>query len=210
MNNGWNALSRWGRVVLGLLLCAMTGCRQTPGKAVIEQAYTQAEAYDWRTVLPLVKDYLVYHPRDAGAHLLLARCYLEVTPPTLAIADGELQTALELAASGGDLGPYADRLTRDQFIAFVHEKRAKMYMRGYQEGLRMSAAPEVLRRQLEHSLDEVQRGLATDSQSSVLLEMQQTLEETLAALESLKLERAPRERRTPGGDTRGWMARNSA
>jgi len=206
MNNAGRNLPRRAGVFLAVLLCLLAACRHTPGKAQIEQAYQHAEAYEWNSVLPLVKQYLIYHPYDAGGHLLLGRCYLEVTPPTLAIADGELQTALALAESGAELGPYAGRMTRDQFIGFIYEKRAKMFMRGYHEGIRMNARSEVLRLQLERSLEQVHRGLAFDPDSPVLQEMEHALLETLAPPEVPPEDFMPPEAPKPREITPTWVA----
>jgi len=62
-------------LVLVVLLCAGYAFAQTDDPALIENAKTFAEIGDWENGLKLLEQYILRHPKDAEARLLLAECY---------------------------------------------------------------------------------------------------------------------------------------
>ncbi len=62
-------------LVLVVLLCAGYAFAQTDDPALIENAKTFAEIGDWENGLKLLEQYILRHPEDAEARLLLAECY---------------------------------------------------------------------------------------------------------------------------------------
>jgi len=62
-------------LTVALAVCAGYAFAQTDDPALIENAKTFAEIGDWENGLKLLEQYILRHPKDAEARLLLAECY---------------------------------------------------------------------------------------------------------------------------------------
>jgi len=169
-------------VMLTGALCATAGCQHPAGGEILEQAYQLGEQYRWSDAKPLVRAYLLDHPDDAAAHYLWGRCYLHNSTPYLALAEGEFKTALNLFRRNNDLGILAAHFNPAQFEAALHRETARVYMRWVHEAAQQGLPAAFIRTQLKRALDEVRQGRALDPDSTVLKEMEQTLEEYFAPL----------------------------
>jgi len=167
-------------VMLAGALCATAGCQRPAGDEILEQAYQLGEQYRWPDAKPLVRAYLLDHPDDAAAHYLWGRCYLHNSTPYLALAEGEFKTALNLFRRNNNLGILAEHFNPSQFEAALHRETARVYMRWIHEAEQQGLPAALVRTRLERALDEVRQGRALDPDSTVLKEMEQTLEGYLA------------------------------
>lgn len=109
---------------------AMVGC--TPRKAD-PSLFSQAEylILDQRfeEAVPLLRQFLVSYPDHAGGHYYLGRCYFAAKDQFwLAIAQGELETALNLFDASGGKSPI-DRFSDTYFGMICHLDIVKIQLK---------------------------------------------------------------------------------
>lgn len=88
----------WLMVALALWPAA---CDRAPKENLLERAETFCLEGRWDESIPLLKEYLLEHPNDPGAHFYLGRCYFNRTPPYLFASAGEYDTALTQFVKNG-------------------------------------------------------------------------------------------------------------
>ena len=81
----------------------------------------------WSEARVVFKKFLLHRPNDAGAHFYLGRAYLFSDDFRPAIAEGELQTALELFVQGGRISPI-ERFGHDYFELICNVESAKVFL----------------------------------------------------------------------------------
>lgn len=88
----------------------------------------------WAEAIPVLKDYLLVHPEDSGAHFYLGRCWLNAPAyrgregPWLVLAEGELRLALELFHAQGRTSTI-ERFSDEYFEVICNIERAKVYLK---------------------------------------------------------------------------------
>ena len=160
-----------------ILAAAVVGCRRDPGPEQLHLAWQHASDRRVDEALPLVKGYLIAHPRDAAAHYVLGKCYLHRQDVNTTLAKGEFETALHCFDTNPDLGVLTPEMTPDQFRSAVHRDIALALMRAIYEGDGQGLPPSVMFPVLDQALDHVRTGLRLDPASSFLREMEQSLTE---------------------------------
>lgn len=96
------SLGRLGRLFLIACGPLLVGCDKAPDDQALQALFDEGEyrclEKQWVEAHAVLKAYLIYRPDHPGAHFYLGRSYLVSHP---AIAEGEIQTALELFIEGG-------------------------------------------------------------------------------------------------------------
>ena len=96
-----------------MLSVGVCACHRSDVSArALDHAERLVKQAQWAGAVPLLKEQLLAHPRDAAAHFYLGRCYLNMKPPVLGAATGEFEAALALFREGGGKSPipeFADR-----------------------------------------------------------------------------------------------------
>ncbi len=116
---------------------ALTGCSGPPGESG-EDRMARAEFLvleeQWAEAISVLKEYLVRHPEDSGAHFYLGRCWLNVAEfngregPWLVLAEGELRLARQLFYAQGKRSTIK-RFPDTYFDIICNVERAKVYLR---------------------------------------------------------------------------------
>ena len=103
----------------------------------------------WNEARAVLKQFLLHRPNHAGAHFYLGRAYLFSDDFRPAIAEGELQTALELFIEGGRISPI-ERFGDDYFelICYVESAKVCLLLTEYlqTQGVPEEAVKPLLRR----------------------------------------------------------------
>jgi len=94
-------------VLLVLVLLGGASCRQAAREDLFARAEYLVLEKQLDEATPLLREYLLTHPKDAGAHYYLARCYAYGSNPWLPLAQGELETALNEFIAQGRKSPIA-------------------------------------------------------------------------------------------------------
>lgn len=81
----------------------------------------------WTEARAVLREFLLHRPNHAGAHFYLGRAYLLSDDFRPAIAEGELQTALELFIEGGRISPI-ERFGHDYFELICNVESAKVIL----------------------------------------------------------------------------------
>ena len=116
---------------------ALTGCSAPPAESG-EDLKARAEFLvleeQWAEAISVLKEYLIRHPEDSGAHFYLGRCWLNVESfngrdgPWLVLAEGELRLARQLFQAGGRRSTIK-RFSDTYFEVICNIERAKVYLR---------------------------------------------------------------------------------
>jgi len=172
--------SAWTVSLSGLLALAAAalaqGCaRPAPPEALAAAVWTQGQENRWGEAMPQAKACVLARPDDAGAHYLLAKCYLNRPDPHLNQAEGELRFALALFERTGSPGLVED-LVEGSFEAALHRDLALTCLRWAREGIRLRLPPDAILAKLRESRDHVGRGLAIDPQNKFLNELKEELD----------------------------------
>ncbi len=145
------------RLVVCLLYAAacplVAGCGAAPDEQEIEDLFDQGEYLcleaRWNEARAVLKQFLLHRPNHAGAHFYLGRAYLFSDDFRPAIAEGELQTALELFIEGGRISPI-ERFANDYFelICYVESAKVCLLQTEYliSQGVPMQPLQPLLRR----------------------------------------------------------------
>lgn len=116
------------RVVSSLLVLAcLCACQRTSERDLLDQAEQLCLAAQWEDAKPLLKQHLLTHPEDSGAHFYLGRCYLLSADFRPLMAEGELQTALSLFLRNGKKSP-VERFKDDYFELICYVESAKVFL----------------------------------------------------------------------------------
>ncbi len=115
---------RIAAVTAGALLSVHCG-RSEPTLDQAEDLYRNQQ-YD--EAIPVLKEYLLRHPDDAGAHFYLGSSYVLMSDPWLVPAMGELQTALALFERSGRISPI-ERFSDTYFELRCHLELAKVLLK---------------------------------------------------------------------------------
>ena len=158
-----------------LALCGV-GCTPVPGADQLREAARLVQETNLEEAEPLIRDYLYHHPRDPGAHVLLARCYLYTFEVNLTIAAGELETARFWLDQTGDPGPVRTFGEQQDDIRFViHHDLARTYTRAIYHALENPLPPHALRAMAQRALDNIDAALALQPDHALLRDMRQEL-----------------------------------
>jgi tetratricopeptide (TPR) repeat protein len=160
-----------------LLAAALAGCRREAGPEVLQQAWKFAAARMFDEALPLVKEYLVWHPEDAAAHYVLGNCYLHQKEVNTTLARGEFETAMRHFEKRRELGVLAAEMTAELFQSTLHRETALALMRALYEGNGKGIPANMMYPVLDQALQEVREGLRFDPSSGFLKDMESSLEE---------------------------------
>ncbi|HNV20476.1 MAG TPA: hypothetical protein PLB67_20025 [Candidatus Hydrogenedentes bacterium] len=116
---------------------ALTGCSAPPAESG-EDLKARAEFLvleeQWAEAISVLKEYLIRHPEDSGAHFYLGRCWLNVAEfngregPWLVLAEGELRLARQLFYAQGKRSTIK-RFPDTYFDIICNIERAKVYLR---------------------------------------------------------------------------------
>ncbi|MEA3365186.1 MAG: hypothetical protein U9Q79_06045 [Candidatus Hydrogenedentes bacterium] len=127
---------RTGALVLAICILSPS-CGETPEEShqdlMAHAEYLVREAR-WADAIDVLKQYLVVHPEDSGAHFYLGRCWLNVPEfkghegPWLVLAEGELNLALDLFHEQGGKSTI-ERFSDEYFQVICHLERAKVYLK---------------------------------------------------------------------------------
>lgn len=128
---------RGAGVILVACCCVMGACSRPPAAApedLMSQAEYLVREERWADAIPVLKQYLLSHPEDSGAHFYLGRCWLNVESfngrdgPWLVLAEGELRLARQLFQAGGRRSTIK-RFSDTYFEVICNIERAKVYLR---------------------------------------------------------------------------------
>ena len=119
------------------------GCRQAPPPELPPQVATLIQEQKWDEAIAPVKHHLLVSPGDAAAHFYLGACYVGLRDPVLAVAEGELKTALTLFRQSGATGPVADMTAKD-FELRCYLEMANVYILSIKAVARANANPAAL------------------------------------------------------------------
>lgn len=106
-----------------LMLLLFAGCGADPPKPNLAEAEILVLDQKWVEAREMLKQYLVNHPDDAGAHFYLGRCYMLGEPLWPVVAEGEFQTALQLFNRNGKVSPL-ERYSSQVFEWFCYKEMA--------------------------------------------------------------------------------------
>ena len=107
------------------------------------QIPTLIQEQKWDEAIPLIKHHLLARPGDAAAHFYLGACYVGLRDPVLAVAEGELKTALTLFRQSDATGPVADMTAKD-FELRCYLEIANVYILSIGAAARANANPAAL------------------------------------------------------------------
>ncbi len=165
-------------LIASLVLAVGCGPHGTSDPLLLK-AYELGEAYQWETARSYVKRYLAHNPDSAPGHLLYAKSYLRVPDANLAIAKGELDTALTLFEASPDLGVLTGKWTSDEFLGLIHHEMATVYLRRIYILSSNGMGTPIIRHDLEAARRQVELGLKADPASKSLQMMRTTLDELM-------------------------------
>ena len=121
-----------GRLACLLLLASgplPAGCERFPDEQGLQSLFDEGEYLcreaRWEEARTVLREYLLYDPYHAGAHFYLGRAYLFSEDFRPVIAEGELQTALELFVDAGRISPI-ERFGHDYFELICYVESAKV------------------------------------------------------------------------------------
>jgi hypothetical protein len=161
------------------VLAAGCGGESEPHPAVLIRALEHGLKHEWDAAQPLIREYLLGHPEDAGAHWLWGCAHLHRKQPWMSIADGEFETALALLRKSGDPGAIRHVVSAGRFEGMIYEKKALIHMRLAHEILAHTMPEHMVRPHLQKALVLVRKGRNADPASRKLREMEETLEKSL-------------------------------
>lgn len=157
--------------MVAVLASCLCGCVRTSEEDLMARAEELCLAAQWEEAKPLLKRRLLTHPDDPGAHFYLGRCYLLSADFRPVLAEGELQTALNLFLRNGKKSPI-ERFQDDYFELICHIESAKvglMQARILQEnGAQLWQLRLLLERSRDHA--ETARKIRPDSDDVAALE----------------------------------------
>jgi len=129
----------------------LVGCDRSPDEQELQALFDDGEnlcrEQKWEKARAVLKEYLLYDPDHAGAHFYLGRTYFYFRP---AIAEGELQTALELFVEGGRISTI-ERFGHDYFEYICNLESAKICLLQVDLGLELGAPPAATEPLLERA-----------------------------------------------------------
>lgn len=166
------------------------GCGGPPSEEELQTLFDQGESLcleaRWVEARAVLQEFLLYRPNHAGAHFYLGRTYFYFRP---ALAEGELQTALELFIEGGRVSPI-ERYGADYFELINNVESAKVCLLqiDLMPNLRMSPAA---RRPL---LDRAERYLRKADAVMPGTKEVEGLEEAIAGYRDLRSRAFPKDR----------------
>jgi len=164
------------RLCVAVALLALPGCGTAPNKELLWDAWQRCEALEYATAMPLVRVYLLRHPRDPVAHYLLGKCYFNYPEPELTLAKGQFDMARFLFDADGNLSALEGVMSASEFQATLHCDTALALMRAVVEadkaGMPQHAALPVLKTAMDHA----RKGLYHNPDSSFLRELVFSLE----------------------------------
>ena len=127
------------------------GCGRPPSEEELQRLFDQGESLcleaQWVEARAPLQEFLRYRPNHAGAHFYLGRTYFYFRP---AIAEGELQTALELFIEGGRISPI-ERYGADYFELINNVESAKVCLLQIDLMLTLRAPPAAMRPLLDRA-----------------------------------------------------------
>ncbi len=179
------------RLCVAVALLALPGCGTAPDKELLWDAWQRCEALEYATAMPLVRVYLLRHPRDPVAHYLLGKCYFNYPEPELTLAKGQFDMARFLFDADGNLSVLEGVMSASEFQATLHCDTALALMRAVVEadkaGMPQHAALPVLRTALDHA----KKGMYHNPESVFLRDLVFSLEVMMRQLDEPELSPVP-------------------
>ena len=179
------------RLCVVVALLALPGCGTAPDKELLWDAWQRCEALEYATAMPLVRGYLLRHPRDPVAHYLLGKCYFNYPEPELTLAKGQFDMARFLFDADGNLSVLEGVMSASEFQATLHCDTALALMRAVVEadkaGMPQHAALPVLRTALDHA----KKGMYHNPESVFLRDLVFSLEVMMRQLDEPELSPVP-------------------
>ena len=131
------------RAFAAALLVLCCGCHRPVDEGLFQRAQLLCQRGQWDEALPLLKLYLLDHPRNAAAHFFLGRCYLLGRRPYFGAAEGEFNVALNLFIQNGRRSPI-EGFSDTYFELRCHLEVAKVYLSVLGYALAVGAAPHAI------------------------------------------------------------------
>ncbi|HDP34283.1 MAG TPA: hypothetical protein ENN29_04140 [Candidatus Hydrogenedentes bacterium] len=132
-----------------------SACGKRPDDALLLKAWNHCEALEYNSAFPLVREYLLAHPRNPVAHYLFGKCHQQREKPSLTIAKGQYDMARYLFDLEGDMSILADIMTPSDFQATLHCDTALALLRTVVEaeeaGMPQKTSIPVLRLARDHA-----------------------------------------------------------
>ena len=191
-----------------VLLCALilaSGCGKKSDDSTLLEAWKLCEALEYTKASPMVRDYLLRHPRNSVAHYLLGKCYQQQEKPALTLAKGELDMARSLFEADGDLSVLANAMTPAEYQSTLHCDTVLVLLRtiidAEEEGMPPRAGIPLLRIALEHA----QKAAFFNPKSVFILDLTHTLETMLDAASSTPAPEKPVKPSLPSSSPGKWL-----
>lgn len=194
-----NVLSVSFRVTFLLLVTAAAGCaRPTVTLQDGEALYLEG---DYDAAIAVLKEYLIEHPEDAGAHFYLGSCYRLWRKGWFPLlAQGEIETAQALYERSGGKSPIP-RFPDTYFALRCQTELANVFLRHLAVVERLQADPgltALLVRRIEMALEEARRIDPAAPEVAQLQDIVSGLREAVAGAFTLPPARRPPSPGLPG------------
>ncbi len=141
-------------MLIPVVATTLGGCAKSLSEDDLQSLFDQGEFLcreaRWKEARTVLREFLLYKPNHAGAHFYLGRAYLLARDFRPAIAEGELQTALELFIEGGRISPI-ERFGHDYFELICNVESAKVCVLQIDLMLALGAPPATVRPVLERA-----------------------------------------------------------
>lgn len=168
----------WSVRSFAVVVLLLNGCDTGPSRAELQALFDEGEFLcreaRWDEAREVLRKFLLHNPDHAGAHFYLGRAYLFSTDFRPAIAEGELQTALQRFIDGGRQSPI-DRFGPDYFEMICHVEIAKVYLLQIDLFQSMGASPRALQGLYQRAVDSTQRAKAIIPGSKDVADLEEIL-----------------------------------
>jgi|GEM_PF-3427311 len=161
------------------VVLAVTGCPKEAKDDVLLRGYACGKADQWDAARPFVREYLLDHPGDAGAHFLWGQCHLHGPTPWLEIARGEFAVTLQLIEKEGHSGLLNADLDSKKLTIMAHQETARACFRQIYLLAENKESADIIRRIAKEALLHVEKGLSIGPDIQELRDMREELNRQL-------------------------------
>ncbi len=148
-------MRRAGVWLIPLAIAGLASCAPDPKPEELGAQFDEAERLclegKFAEAVPVLKQYLIHRPGDAGAHYYLGRAYMLSQDFRPAMAEGEFQTALRLFVAQGRQSPI-ERFQPEYFEMMCNLDSAKVLYIQTLSIVTQSDSPAVARPFIERAL----------------------------------------------------------
>lgn len=155
------------------------GCAKVAEDEVLLHGYALGKADQWDAARPFVREYLLDHPGDAGAHFLWGQCHLHGPTPWLEIARGEFVVTLHLLEETGQPGLLNADFNTKKLTIMAHQELARACFRQIYILAESHGSDVALRRIARQALSHVEKGLTLAPDNQELRDMREELNRQL-------------------------------